>query len=110
MLLDLKVAGKSLSIKIENPRRPDLGSIFSDMDLFIEANTIDMAGQDLKGLVPRMIRGVAGCESGCPADAKDLVTRGYGGAELEYVEGGILSARLKLNDGRFVSLKLFPDF
>lgn len=110
MVLDISIDEKSLTLQIENPRRPALDEIFKDIERFIDGNSIKAKDMDLKGLIPRMIRGVAGCESGCPADAKELVLRGYGGAELKYIDGGILSALLRLDDGRLVSLKLFPDF
>jgi hypothetical protein len=57
-----------------------------------------------------MIRGIAGCERGCPANAQDLVSSGHKGFDMQYVEGGILTARIVTADGSVLSLKLFPDF
>ena len=45
-----------------------------------------------------------------PADAKGLVSKGFKDFELQYIEGGILSARRLTGDGRFFYLKMFPDF
>jgi len=71
---------------------------------------MDSGGHDFRGLIPKMIKGIAGCENGCPSDAKRLVSRGVKGFELEYIEGGILSARTYLKNGGTLYLKLFPDF
>ncbi len=57
-----------------------------------------------------MIKGVFGCEEGCPADAKRLVSEGYGGFDLEYIEGGILKAQYSLNGSDTLTIKVFPDF
>ena len=57
-----------------------------------------------------MIRGVAGCEDGCPSDAKRLVSEGFGGFNLSYIEGGILSAVKTTDDGKEISVRIFPDF
>lgn len=57
-----------------------------------------------------MINGIAGCESGCPANAKGLVSGGYKGFDVQYVEGGILTARIMTRDGSIIYLKMFPDF
>ena len=67
-------------------------------------------GLDVRGLLPLMIRGVVGCEEGCPANAKQLVERGFRDFCLEYVEGGILTATAKAQNGTPLILKLFPDF
>lgn len=67
-------------------------------------------GADIRGLIPAMVKGVAGCEHGCPADAKGLVSKGFKDFELQYIEAGILSACRSTGDGRFFYLKMFPDF
>ena len=69
-----------------------------------------MNGMDVRGLLPRMVKGIAGCEGGCPADAKDLVSRGFQRFEMEYIEGGILSAKAKDLNGRLIHFKMFPEF
>ncbi len=110
MELDVRLNGRSLSIAIADPFRLDLASIQGRINDFLGGQGVSPAGLDIGGLVPMMVRGVAGCEAGCPADAKGLVARGYRNFRLEYVEGGILTAHADVPDGRTVVLKLFPDF
>ena len=57
-----------------------------------------------------MVKGIAGCEAGCPADAKSVATKGHRNFKLDYIEGGILSATAEIGQGKILSLKLFPDF
>ena len=110
MELDVRLNGRSVSIPIPEPFRLDLEIIGSRVaDLFTAAGQT-MDDLDIRGLVPLMVRGVAGCEAGCPADAKGIVERGYRNFHLEYVEGGILTAEAKTRDGAVLALKLFPDF
>lgn len=71
---------------------------------------ISLGSLNIRGLIPKMVKGIAGCEKGCPADAKVLVSRGVTDFELEYIEGGILSATAKTADGTVIFLKMFPDF
>lgn len=80
------------------------------IDALASSKNITLADLDIRGLIPRMVKGIAGCERGCPADAKGLVSRGVNGFELAYIEGGILSATAKTSDGTAVSIKMFPDF
>jgi hypothetical protein len=77
---------------------------------FASSKGITLDNLDIKDLIPKMVRGIAGCEKGCPADAKGLVSRGVRGFELEYIEGGILSATAKTADGKVIYFKMFPDF
>ena len=77
---------------------------------FASSKGVDLGSLDIKGLIPKMVKGIAGCEKGCPADAKGLVSRGVRDFVLEYIEGGILSATAKTTDGTVISLKMFPDF
>ena len=65
---------------------------------------------DIPGLLPKLIRGVVGCEQGCPANAKELVEQGYRDYQLKYVEGGILTATQHIAEGSILTIKLFPDF
>lgn len=110
MVLDAIVDKESVTISIENPFRSDIDDIADRIEKMVSSKGATAAGLDLKGLIPRMIKGIAGCESGCPADAKRLVSKGFKGFDLEYIEGGILSARTALNNGSVLYLKLFPDF
>ena len=80
------------------------------IDAFASSKGINFDNLDIRGLIPKMVKGIAGCERGCPADAKGLVSRGVSDFELEYIEGGILSATAKTADGTAISLKMFPDF
>jgi hypothetical protein len=110
MTLDVIIDKDSMSIEIADPFHLDLDGIVGKMDQFSSTKGISIAGLDIRGLVPAMIKGIAGCERGCPADAKGLVSNGFKGFELEYIEGGILSARTSVGDGKFFCLKMFPDF
>ncbi len=110
MELDVKLNGRSLSIPIENPFRIDPAAMRDRIAGFFDGAGRSMEGLDVEGLIPLMVRGVAGCEAGCPADAKSIVERGYRNFRLEYVEGGILTAQAEVAGGGQVVLKLFPDF
>ncbi len=110
MELDVSMNGESVSIPIDNPFRPDLDGITASITAFLAERGAGLKDLDVRGLIPEMVRGVAGCEAGCPADAKGLVEQGYGNFDLCYVEGGILTAAAGISDGRKLTLKLFPDF
>lgn len=110
MDLDVQLDGRSLGINIADPYRPDMVAITRRIGEFLDGQGVSSREIDIAGLLPRMIRGVAGCEDGCPANAKDLVERGYGAFALQYVEGGILTASSTTADGKQVTLKVFPDF
>ncbi len=110
MLLDVIIDKDSLSIQIEDPFRLDVDEVVGKIAGFTASKGVRAEGLDLKGLIPQMIKGIAGCEHGCPADAKGLVSRGFGDFELQYIEGGILSARKSTGNGTFLYLKMFPDF
>jgi len=110
MELDIQFEGRSLGISIADPYRPDMNSLTRRIGEFLEVQGAAPRGVDLAGLLPRMIRGVVGCEEGCPANAKDLVEQGYGDFSLQYVEGGILTARAAIAGGKILTLKLFPEF
>lgn len=103
-------AGRSLTINVENPYKFNLTPFMkSILDLGAESG-VDLAPLKIEKLIPRMIRGVAGCENGCPSDAKSLVREGFEGFSISYIEGGILSAVHRLKNGKSFSIKLFPDF
>jgi hypothetical protein len=110
MELDVKVAGKSLSIPIPDPFRLDLESLVAKIESFLTSQGVATSGLDFRGLVPKLIKGIAGCEGGCPANAQSFVSRGFTNFKLAYIEGGILQAQAKTADGKDVSLRMFPDF
>ncbi len=55
-------------------------------------------------------RGIAGCESGCPADALSFISEGFKNFELIYIDGGILTAKAITEKEKTISLKMFPHF
>ena len=110
MELDIKVGSDSLSIPINNPFQLELDSMMKKIEEFASSKGLDLGSLDIRDLIPKMVKGIAGCERGCPADAKGLVSRGISGFELKYIEGGILSATATTADGKVIHLKMFPDF
>jgi hypothetical protein len=110
MELEARLKDRSLSIAITDPFHLDLAAITVKIGELLAGQGVSMTGVDVEGLVPMMVRGVAGCEAGCPADAKGLVERGYRNFRLEYIEGGILTAQAEMKVGGTLVLKLFPDF
>jgi len=108
MELEVSVGTNTETLNVPDPYRVDLEKVGRKIREMIGANNID--GIDIEGLIKRMIKGVYGCEEGCPADAKSLVRSGYGPFKLEYIEGGILTARYTLADGKELSIKVFPEF
>ena len=110
MELDVKIAGNSLSIPIPDPFRLDLESAVARIESFLAAQGTSAAGLDFRGLLPKLIKGIAGCEGGCPADAQRFVSRGFTNFTLAYIEGGILQAQAKTENGKDLSLRMFPDF
>ncbi len=110
MILDAVIDKDSMSIEIPDPFHLDLDGIVCKIDQFSSSKGISIADIDVAGLIPAMIKGIVGCERGCPADAKGLVSRGFKDFELQYIEGGILSARRSVGEGRFMYIKMFPDF
>jgi hypothetical protein len=110
MELDVKVAGKSLSIPIPDPFRLDLESLVVKIEAFLSSQGAATSGLDFRGLIPKLVKGIAGCEGGCPADAQSFVSRGFTNFKLAYIEGGILQAQAKSADGKDISLRMFPDF
>jgi len=110
VVLDVIINDASVSFQIDSPFQADIDVLCSEIERFSSSKGTDIASLDVKGLIPKMIRGIAGCERGCPANAHDLVSRGYKGFEMQYIEGGILTARIMTPKGSVLSLKLFPDF
>lgn len=110
MELDVRIDKDSISISIDNPFRLDLDFIVGRVEQFLATKGQKLNGLDVRGLLPSMVKGIAGCEAGCPADAKSVVKKGYQKFKLDYIEGGILSATAEIGEGKTLSLKLFPDF
>ena len=110
MELDIRIDKESISISIDDPFHLDIDSLVGQIEQFFTAKGQALNGLDVRGLLPRMVKGIAGCEAGCPADAKSVVRKGYKNFKLDYIEGGILSAAVEIGQGKILSLKLFPDF
>ncbi len=110
MDIDVSINSDSISINIENPHRVDISKVTGNILDFGNKFGVDLAPYEMDKLIPRMIRGVAGCENGCPSDAQSLVRQGFGEFKLEYVEGGILTAVNTLGNGKPLEVKIFPDF
>lgn len=110
MLLDIIINKDSLSIQIPDPFRADIDAILAQISGFAASKGTDLSGLDIQALLPRMIKGVVGCEKGCPANAKELVAKGVRNFELQYIEGGILSAHATAGEDTQIFLKMFPDF
>ncbi len=110
MILDVFIDGASVSVNIDKPHQPDLDAIYSRIERLAFSKGIAIDSMDVKGLIEKMIRGIAGCERGCPANAKYLVSTGYKSFKVEYVEGGILTAHAKTGNGVVLTFKMFPDF
>jgi hypothetical protein len=110
MELVVSLGNDSVSIPIDNPFLLDQELLMGKLREFLLFHGAGLDGLDIQGLIPMMIRGIAGCERGCPADAKGLVSRGFEKFELQYIEGGILSAKAVASTGDFLILKMFPDF
>lgn len=110
MEIDITAGKESCSINVDNPHRFDSEMVIDKIVAFEERAGIDLRALNIEQLISRMIRGVAGCEGGCPADAKNLVRKGFGEFRISYIEGGILSAVYSLEKGGSLSIKVFPDF
>ncbi len=110
MELDVSDGSKSLSIPIEDPFHLDIDATARRIEAFLSAQGAGAPDLDIRGLLPKMIKGIAGCEGGCPADAKSFVRRGFKNFKLAYIEGGILEARITAENGKNVAFKMFPDF
>ncbi len=110
MEIDVTVNGESFSITVENPFRMNTSEVVTRILDFAGKKGVDLGGMNLEGLLPKMVRGVVGCEEGCPANAKSLVSQGYGDFQLEYIEGGILAASCEINGSGALTIKVFPEF
>ncbi len=110
MDIDVSINGESLSIDIENPYKADASKTAGEIVDFGQKFGVDLSSLEIDRLIPRMIRGVAGCEGGCPSDAMSMVREGFGNFQIQYVEGGILTAVQTLENGKPLEVKIFPDF
>jgi hypothetical protein len=110
MLMDVILNNDSITVSIDNPFHVDLDLVMGEIEKFTSSKNVALSGVDVRELIPKMIRGIAGCESGCPANAKNLVEQGFRNFELKYIEGGILSAKATISDGTTLHLKMFPEF
>jgi len=110
MDIDISIGRESLTINIENPHRFDLPRIMRNVADFGSSKGVDLKKLGIEQLIPRMIRGVAGCEGGCPSDAKGVVREGFKDFTLSYVEGGILKAVHSPVRGEPLEIKIFPEF
>lgn len=110
MDIDISINGESLTINVDNPHRFDVNGVMGDITGFGKKFGVDLAPYEIDKLIPKMIRGVAGCEAGCPSDAMGVARRGFGKFKIEYIEGGILTASQKLENGKPLEVKVFPDF
>ncbi|MDA8087160.1 MAG: hypothetical protein M0Z75_10715 [Nitrospiraceae bacterium] len=109
MLLDVNIGGDSMSAQIDDPFHADLDALAGRIEQFASPKGVNVSTLDVRNIIGRMIKGIAGCEHGCPADAKGFVAAGFRGFDLQYIEGGILSATANVS-GRVLNLKMFPDF
>jgi hypothetical protein len=110
MEIDVTIGEDSLNLNVNDPYGFKTSGDSKSIIDFGRKLGVDMVGIEVDKLIPRMIRGVAGCEGGCPADAQSLVKDGFGRFDLSYIEGGILSAVCGLEDGKSVSVRIFPEF
>lgn len=110
MELNIRLEKHSISLPVKNPFQLDLDSLVNQIETFVVSKGDGLSGMDVRGLLPRMVKGIAGCEAGCPADAKGLVSRGFQNFSMEYVEGGILAAKATTKAGNSFVLRMFPDF
>ena len=110
MDIDIRINGESITVNVDNPHTFDVSNVMDDIAGFGRENGVDLSAYEIEKLIPLMIRGVAGCEAGCPSDAMGVARRGFGNFRIEYVEGGILTATQSLDNGQPLELKIFPDF
>lgn len=110
MELDVSMDNDSLAIPIDNPFHMDMDAIMGKIESFAASKGGTLEGLNIKGLLPKMVRGIAGCENGCPSDAMSIVSAGFNNFDLKYIEGGILTAKAVIENGKEFHLRMFPDF
>ena len=114
MDIEISYGNDSLHLEVENPHKMNSAKVAQQITDFLQKKGIDKANIEVLSLVellPKMVRGVAGCESGCPANAYSLVRSGFLKYKLEYIDGGILTANHGVHNGKgMITIKVFPDF
>jgi hypothetical protein len=110
MDIDISIGNESLSLNVDNPHRFNVRTVINDVVSFGNKEGVDFNLLDVERLIPKMVRGVAGCEAGCPSNAQSVAREGFGNFRLEYVEGGILTATQALENNKTLQIKIFPDF
>jgi len=110
MDIDVHFMGRTLPIKLSDPHRMDTPAVVGEIEAFLNGDAGNADAMHLAELLPRMVRGVAGCEGGCPSNAKGLVRAGFHDYHLDYVEGGILTATREVAPGQRLEIKIFPEF
>lgn len=110
MVVEIIIGNISETITIDEAFKLDIDDMVKRIEQFAGTQGADLSALDVRGLIPEMIRGIVGCERGCPADAKGLISRGYKKFYLQYIEGGILTAHAITADSRPLYIKMFPDF
>lgn len=110
MDIDVRIDNETHSVTLDDPYKFDSVPVFRNIIFFGDKCGVDLIPYKIDKLILRMIRGVAGCEGGCPADAQSLVREGFGDFDLAYIEGGILTAVNKINGSKMIEVKIFPDF
>jgi hypothetical protein len=110
MLFEVGIDTDTLPIQIDNPFNYDLQNMIAQIVQFASSKGISVDGFDLDSLIPKMTRGIAGCQGGCPSNAKRFAQAGFRDFSIQYIEGGILSVSIDIGNGRSLTLKAFPDF
>lgn len=110
MDIDVDVNGDSLPIRVDEPFHMDVDGVVQRIAEFLEPKGFTLEALRLKELLPRMVRGIVGCEKGCPADAQSFVRKGFHDYRLEYIEGGILTAVREVAGSDRLVIRMFPDF
>ncbi|RMD51713.1 MAG: hypothetical protein D6828_06815 [Nitrospirae bacterium] len=112
MDIEISYKGDSHHIEVENPYKMDAKAVSKEMEEFLNQHGLkkdEIKDLNIAELLPKMVRGVAGCEAGCPANAYSLVKSGVGSYKLKYIDGGILTAYTPVKDGT-IEIKVFPGF
>lgn len=110
MDIDVKYGEATLPLIVEDPFHMDLETVSATIENFLKPHGLRPSELHLRELLPGMVRGICGCQSGCPADAQGFVRRGCREYRLEYIEGGILKAVLDTPDDCPLEIRMFPEF
>ena len=114
MDIEISYGGDSLYLEVGNPHKMNTPKVAKQLAGFLQQNGVDEGNikeLSLAELLPKMVRGVAGCEAGCPSNAYSLVRSGFQKYKLEYIDGGILTAKHGVSSSAdMITIKVFPDF